>query len=78
MAFPILLLFGCQHPQHVEECAIEVLTLPICLGVVWASPQLLDSSHLTQIPNQLAFKISALSGNNFSQKPIVQNKTIPQ
>ena len=57
--------------QHVKECAIELLTLPIGLGLVWASPQFLNSSYLTQILNQFTFKLSALICNNFGGKTIM-------
>ena len=55
-----------------------MLTLPICLEVVWASPQFLNSSYLTQILNQFTFKISALICNNFGGETIMSDEIVPQ
>ena len=47
IGYPVFLLFWGQCDQHVQVSTIELLTLPICLWVVRASPRLLDPSHLT-------------------------------
>ena len=76
MGLPISFLLLLKSSQHLQECAIEALTLTISHWVVWCGTTLLYPTEGTELFDDLSLKVPTLVAVQTSRKPVVHKEVV--
>ena len=76
MSLPISLLLLLKSSQHLQECAIESLTLAISHWVVWCGTTLLYPTEGTELFDDLSLEVPTLVAVQTSRKPVVHKEIV--
>ena len=76
MGLPISFLLLLKSSQHLQECAIESLTLAISHWVVWCGTTLLYPTEGTELFSDLSLTVPTLIAVQTSRKPIVHKEVV--
>ena len=76
MSLPISFLLLLKSSQHLQECAIESLTLAISHWVVWCGTTLLHPTEGTELFDDLFLEVPTLVAVQTSWKPVVHKEVV--